>query len=750
MGSSKPSKSSGHGNDRKRKSNTHSFEAKRPRLDEGTSHTRKTEETLQILRDSITKIRDKNRRYFHNTYSYIPLKEDYGQEIRVLVIEPGEDDDPIKCRLVPSALPNTRQDSSSKTKSYNYIALSYYWGEGDAIHEITVTSYRTRSKPLQELDSEKFLLEDVISRLRQHQPFSKSGTGTLHVRSNLYAALQNLRDRKKLKTVWIDALCIGQDQHHERSSQVKKMHELYKQAKKVCIWLGDGTSIDAPHPQSCFDFLREILDLKKADERLGELTKSDSIEWRRVMALMHNKWFSRRWVIQELALARTAEVVFGDQTMPWSDFADAIAIFIVYEKARVDQKREAAKTATYMSELLPYDGFTVLGANTLVDFINNVFRRGKDGEIQQRMQSLESLVSNLLAFEAKDPKDIIYAVLSLASDTQGEMMDPRLLPDYKRKSLLDVYVDFIQYCIEKSDSLDILFRYWAVTEKPKHFGADVEKLPSWIPLVSNSAWGSPEQRIQGRHNGDSFVGTSFLQSQACYSASLKLKPSCRFEKVTSGSGEKSNGVLIVQGIRIGKIKKSAPRAAEGMIFIEALKLAGFDHDHWKQYREWSRSESRVPESFWRTLVADRGPNGLNPPSWYPRACLESLNHLGINGDLRPDDVIDLPAAPNIAKKFLERVKGILWQRRFTKVALKTSSKDSRRTTFGLTPTSSEEGDIICVLFGCSVPVVLRKEGDGDAVHFTIIGECYVYGMMNGEAVTGSAFNEERSESFKLR
>lgn len=117
-----------------------------------------------------------------------------------------------------------------------------------------------------------------------------------------------------------------------------------------------------------------------------------------------------------------------------------------------------------------------LGANALVDFTNNLFRRSENGDIQQRIMTLEILVSSLLAFEAADPRDTIYAVLSLAKDTYHRSTDSnenpgnlsfheKLSPAYKTKGLLDVYASFIDYCIEESQSLDILLRHWAPTWK---------------------------------------------------------------------------------------------------------------------------------------------------------------------------------------------------------------------------------------------------------------------------------------------
>ena len=60
-----------------------------------------------------------------------------------------------------------------------------------------------------------------------------------------------------------------------------------------------------------------------------------------------------------------------------------------------------------------------------------------------------------------------------------------------------------------------------------------------------------------------------------------------------------------------------------------------------------------------------------------------------------------------------------------------------KARLGLAPPSAEKGDIICVLFGCSVPVLLRPSTTkGREDEFTFIGECYLHGMMDGEAISG--------------
>jgi hypothetical protein len=58
---------------------------------------------------------------------------------------------------------------------------------------------------------------------------------------------------------------------------------------------------------------------------------------------------------------------------------------------------------------------------------------------------------------------------------------------------------------------------------------------------------------------------------------------------------------------------------------------------------------------------------------------------------------------------------------------------------GLGPVVAVENDIVAVLYGCSIPVVLRKSSNGGV---TLVGECYIQGLMEGAAV-----EEGNSERF---
>ena len=89
-------------------------------------------------------------------------------------------------------------------------------------------------------------------------------------------------------------------------------------------------------------------------------------------------------------------------------------------------------------------------------------------------------------------------------------------------------------------------------------------------------------------------------------------------------------------------------------------------------------------------------------------------------------------------------------RRLLRTALATSVRCrrffiTRLGYLGLAPNAAREGDLVCVLWGCSVPVVLRKEGD----HYIFVGECYTHGVMDGEAIDMAAAHIFDVKSFVI-
>lgn len=234
-----------------------------------------------------------------------------------------------------------------------------------------------------------------------------------------------------------------------------------------------------------------------------------------------------------------------------------------------------------------------------------------------------------------------------------------------------------------------------------------------------------------------------------------------------------DGTLRVKGIIVDQIGDVSARVADGIITRECLSLGGWDSaaslddqsrnkksseqllrpmiaegklESFIPPRKWFRppecaasldDQSRarhLPEHLWRTMVADRGPDGINaPPTWYKRACMECLRHVNANGDLNTKVLLNWTNLPPELVAFLNRAQSVIWERCF----LKSAGCHKESTYFGLGPTEVAKKDLICILYGCSVPVVLREVGDGK---YKLIGEAYIHGLMDGEALEGTSYS----------
>jgi len=278
------------------------------------------------------------------------------------------------------------------------------------------------------------------------------------------------------------------------------------------------------------------------------------------------------------------------------------------------------------------------------------------------------------------------------------------------KPLYEVCVDFMSFAIKTSQSLDILCRPWAPFD-------NINKLPYWIPTLTQQSFGKVNGELV-RINADPLVGIE-RTSRRWYHASgtLPLPP----YKLVGAS-------LIVRGFILDTIGSlSREKAMFGNIPFSWLAFSG-----------WDDTSQRAPDNFWRTLVADRGPNGMNVPSFYRRMCSKWSENIASRADINIEGFIMHPSTGSHEKEFLKRVQAVIWNKRLT-----TTSQYGQ---LGLVPEQCDPGDLVCILYGCSVPCVLRKLPYSE-VEYRFIGECFVYGMMDGEALKTE--QAAKDQSFEL-
>lgn len=684
-------------------------------------------------------------------------------EIRVLEIQPGSEDEKIRCALITVEFPRKKHHEST------LVALSYVWGNDNLSEEIEVFFKVPDSKtyqrtiysdfgPINQQDKEPATGNKVaksrIPRLDRDKILRAKSLNPqkFFVGKNLFEALKRLRERHSMSWIWVDAICINQNSVKEKTEQLGKIHDIYNKAGYVCIWLGEADKEGSS--DRAMAFVNEVIN---ANSLKSLVSKEASIEgWHSLADLMSSQWFSRRWVVQEVALARKATVLCGDKSVDWRDFADAVAIF---EKKLDEVKalyRRANKPGYYAKDL---SFIEASGAATMISTIENLFLKSKDGEVMQRNVTLETLVSTLLTFDAKNPRDIIYALLSIAKDSPLADICSRppskasrdlLQPDYK-KDALEVYKNFVHHCVESSGSLDIICRYWALpltregaklTTKSKEQVENYRTLPSWIGLITDSPFGSPN-RLEDRVNANSLVG---IPKESRYNASDGVDAIVRFvdnrstpdmsheqttKEIQIGHGPPVAVVpatyevtLFAKGIILGEITVLSDRMLKSTIPYEALEMGGWE------VRSGQGSPSQVPDQLWRTLVADRDPDGKNPPGWYHRVCLECLAQTDEKGHLDPKEIINDERTSDLVVEFLRRVQSVVWNRKMMQAKPSASGEEQ---LFGLAPEKAKVGDLVCVLLGCSVPVILRpsvRESEAQA-HYEFVGESYVHGKMNG-------------------
>lgn len=258
--------------------------------------------------------------------------------------------------------------------------------------------------------------------------------GKLHFRKRvsrtLGLALKYLRYRAHPRILWIDALCINQADHEERSFQVAMMDRLYTGASQVAIWLGEDEQGD--ESRTAIGFIKNDVSVLKEFDKLCRDTKYTD-QWKALLVLMQREWFSRRWVVQEIALAKKATVHYGPDKIGWRQLATAIGLFVEVESA-THRLSELMKSDERFN-LIPnwFEHISGLPASLLVNESSRVFRdyKEEEEELSNSHTSLESAQSrhesNLDPWMLEDPSDqddtdeeadVVYSV-SLANHIPG-------------------------------------------------------------------------------------------------------------------------------------------------------------------------------------------------------------------------------------------------------------------------------------------------------------------------------------------
>ena len=423
----------------------------------------------------------------------------------------------------------------------------------------------------------------------------------------------------------------------------------------------------------------------------------------------------------------------------WSDFAEAVSVLeAVRPEDQIMSNGTLSTNQASLSDSL--DEIPLLAATRLVNLTENVFRKSDKGAMLEKMLSLEVLMSELSSFQVSRPHDVIYAVLGLAKDIssihgatdsnpidsilQGNQAVQRGVAAFRQninpfyidynKDFLDLCKDFLRMTINSEGSLDMLCRPWVPVLENR-------VLPSWLMTVAQTAHSVGRDGTYYRSNADTLVGNPG-QDKGNYNASKKR----RARNWEFGDEEVKKHSLFVNGFIVDHIEEMTQYSHDGLIPNEWLAFGG-----------WNDLTADPPAVLWKTLVANRGPEGNNCPRVYPRACKVLVPTF--DGDYISTTTLLRDPTSRSVTKFLRRVQAVICMRRLIK------TRDHH--FLGLAPMKAKPGDLICILYGCSVPVVLRSFSSPEThdQYYEFIGECYVHGLMEAEAFDIQAAEKKLKE-----
>jgi hypothetical protein len=330
-------------------------------------------------------------------HPWTPL-DDAGENIRLTEIL-GTADGSISCRLHTARL----IDKDDQPDQPRFAALSYVWGDASDTEDITVDG-----KPWA-------VTADLAAALRC-------------VKSHWQLEFPE-RDPSSFR-LWADALCINQQDPVEQGRQVMRMRFIYPLAEVVFAWLGGHDDVVSA--------VLELIDgIKAAYEDAGDEAGFRTLEWLQGLARGSSRSSSCRAVCcTARRRAACRERICSRWPRRWS-------ICIVSSSTRSWPR---PRFVSGLCWAVVADTGIRWNAVTAIDNVNGELAPDRNVRLERTLHDAASIASALLVasiggrFVATDPKDYVYALLSLAC------LD--IIPDYRQeKWYIDVYCDFISRCL---------------------------------------------------------------------------------------------------------------------------------------------------------------------------------------------------------------------------------------------------------------------------------------------------------------
>jgi hypothetical protein len=586
-----------------------------------------------------------------------------------------------------------RRQDYSYSDFQDFEALSYTWGDLSQKHRITLSGK------------------------------------DFEVTTNLEGALRHLRKTNEPRILWIDAICIDQNNIEEKNVQVPRMSLVYEQAKHVLVWLGEESS-DSERAMYLLDRLggkAEEMEYKDRRQNLGmaprhlrpkdptKLMAFEDLTWSD-LEVLHNfirkrPWWTRMWVIQELTYSREAFLICGHRVIHW----DTISSLLTRNQEM--EKMDVTYFHYFLSIIQPAVSLNIQREHTIPSSYISVFR-----SLKWNGTRLWKLLETFDDWQCQNPRDKIYVTIDLASCPRSE----RLRVNYRdpvSKVYTDATWDIIQdVCngFDSTPSLEVLCSTYR-----SEFRRDGDRLPSWVP-----DWSENQE---------------FILMSSKYYAKIPFcaggtRPLADVPPITD------DGILRIKGIQWDTIR----HVNDGIgVFNQSNTLSDFNY-HVQSWEPDDLEAIKYPtgedstDAYWRTLLTDR----FFAIKKRRKTLFNSLPNLGTR--LTPQDVKNCREEFQVwpgrkkyrqktaRRKELERgIDTTSLLNSFGPVIRGWTMATTEKGYFAMVPLYSRKGDVVCVVPSLGVPLVLRPVATEplSKAKLELVGPSYVHGIMDGELIT---------------
>jgi hypothetical protein len=563
------------------------------------------------------------------------------RQTRVLMLHPSKKwSHPIECDMGVIDL-----DEISISDVMEFEALSYVWGDRAGGSEIIVNGINKSVSP------------------------------------NLEKALRYLRERK-VKRLWVDYVCINQESKPERSEQVRIMSDIYRDAKRVLVWLGEGD-----------DSVRKTVTWMKSNLLPGSSSMEDSQESPKakpaylvdgMSRLAHDMYWHRMWTCQEFALAHDDPVIIvGDVSFKAGYLWPALEASGLIQDMSMLLTKGGRLNKAYSS------GFLSMQTSLLIR--HAMMRRGQIP--YQILPRLGLFLCLTWARGCVDDHDKIFALYGLF----GNKNLPA--PDYEKK-IEDVIAEAVAFIINQEKDLDI-FGFLALYRNTKQTSA-----PSWLPDLFNGSSSSEK------------CPSHFMTRDICSATDLLVGGS----KATTPRSlvEPDLKTLILTGVSIDRVRSIL--VLEGSVSRIIAQRESIEEAIQSVRREANQRSSNLPQStvslatvvlkaqeqsLWQTLAPRMNSHeGEALNSGDRDKLIEDFFKLEGRVPLQEGQDVQYSLEHMFGRTFFITTSGI----------------------FGVGPPEIIEGDELCLMSNVKLPMLLRRSAFGkskDSEIFRMVGSVYV-------------------------